>query len=133
MRFVAFIHKEPDSSYGVSFPDLPGCVSAGETADEAIAGAAEALAFHVAGMRADEEPIPSPRSLEQVLIDEDLAEDRAGASFALVPLIEDRGTPKRVNISLDPGLLQAIDEEAEARGMTRSAFLASAARRELLG
>lgn len=133
MRIVAVIHKEPDSSYGVSFPDLSGCVAAGETADEAIANAAEALAFHVAGMRADGEPIAAPRSLEQILADEHLAEDLTGASFALVPLIEDRGTPKRVNISLDPGLLEAIDEEAEARGMTRSAFLASAARRELLG
>jgi predicted RNase H-like HicB family nuclease len=44
--YVALIHKDPDSDYGVSFPDLPGCVSAGSTLDEAIALAHEALALH---------------------------------------------------------------------------------------
>lgn len=133
MRYVALIHKEPGSSYGISFPDLPGCISAGSTAHEAITNAAEALAFHVAGMRADGEPVPAPRSLEEILADPALAPDREGANFAHVPLIEDRGSPKRLNVSLDPGLLEAIDEAVHARGTTRSAFLASAPRRELLG
>ena len=45
----------------------------------------------------------------------------------MVPLILDRGRPVKANISLDAGLLEAIDDEAVRRGLTRSGFLASAA------
>lgn len=53
MRYIAFIHKEPDSVYGVSFPDMPGCVSAGATIDKAVRNAVEALSGHVRLMEAD--------------------------------------------------------------------------------
>ena len=58
--YIALIHKEPASDYGVSFPDFPGCVTAGATLDEARRGAVEALAFHIDGMVEDGEAIPSP-------------------------------------------------------------------------
>lgn len=132
MRYVAMVHKEEDTGYGVSFPDFPGCIAAGDTLTEALVDAANALAFHVAGMREDDEPIPIPRELDEIVADPELVEDREGAFLTLVPLIEDRGVSKRVNISLDPGLLEAIDEAAKDRGMTRSNFLASAARRVLV-
>jgi predicted RNase H-like HicB family nuclease len=132
MRYVVFIHKEAGSSYGVSFPDLPGLISAGDTADEALANAAEALAGHVAAMAADGEAAPGPRSLEAILADPALAEDREDATFAYVPLVRDRGSSVRVNISIDAGLLEAVDEAARSRGMTRSAFIASAVRGEIL-
>ncbi|MGB1367080.1 MAG: type II toxin-antitoxin system HicB family antitoxin [Candidatus Puniceispirillaceae bacterium] len=48
-----------------------------------------------------------------------------------MPVIIDKGRPRRINISLDAGLLEAIDQETNRRGMTRSAFLSSAARREI--
>lgn len=131
MRYVAFIHKEPGSSYGVSFPDFPGCISAGSTADEALHNAVEALAGHVAAMKADGDVVPAPRDLDAILADDDLVEDREEASFAFVPLILDRGSSVRVNVSMDAGLLEAIDAAAKARGMTRSAFIASAARNEI--
>ncbi|WP_328765878.1 type II toxin-antitoxin system HicB family antitoxin [Devosia aurantiaca] len=67
-----------------------------------------------------------------IVNDDALAEDLEGASFALVPLVRDLGSTTRINVSLDLGLLRAIDEEARSRGQTRSAFLASAARRELI-
>ncbi|WP_339831115.1 type II toxin-antitoxin system HicB family antitoxin [uncultured Parvibaculum sp.] len=133
MRYVAMVHKDEDTGYGVSFPDFPGCIAAGDTLTEALVDAANALAFHVTGMREDEEPIPTPRELDAIVADPELAEDREGAFLTLVPLIEDRGVSKRVNISLDPGLLEAIDEAAKDRGMTRSNFLASAARQVLAG
>ncbi|MDZ4380658.1 MAG: type II toxin-antitoxin system HicB family antitoxin [Parvibaculum sp.] len=131
MRYVAMVHKQEDTGYGVSFPDFPGCIAAGGTLGEALADAANALAFHVEGMRDDKEPIPAPRELDEIVADPALTEDREGAFLTLVPLIEDRGISKRVNISLDPGLLEAIDEAAKERGMTRSNFLASAARQAL--
>jgi predicted RNase H-like HicB family nuclease len=131
MRYVALIHKDKDSSYGVSFPDFPGCVSAGNSADEAISNAVEALAFHVEGLIADGDPVPPPRSIETIRKDKSLSDVLPDATFAYVPLIQDRGSARRINVSLDPGLIEAIDEAAKDRGMTRSAFLSTAARREL--
>jgi predicted RNase H-like HicB family nuclease len=132
MRYVAFVHKDPDSTYGISFPDFPGCISAGDTMDEVIANGTQALGFHVRGMETDGDVIPQPQSLEDVIGNPDYAEDMEGASFALVTLVRDLGSTTRVNVSLDLGLLKAIDDEARSRGQTRSAFLASAARRELI-
>ncbi len=133
MRFVAFIHTDETGGFGISFPDFPGCVSDGDTVDQALARGEAALAFHVAGLREDDLPLPRPRTADAVLADPDLAEWRAGAQLAHVALIVDRGSPRRVNISMDPGLLDAIDAEASRRGMTRSAFLSSAARAEIMG
>ena len=132
MRYVAFVHKEPDSIYGVSFPDFPGCISAGATLDEALAKASEALQGHVKMLEADNETVPPPRGVDAILADQELAEDRDGAILSAVHLIRDLGSTTRINLSLDLGLLKAIDEAARARKQTRSAFLASAARRELV-
>ena len=71
----ALVHKDEGTSYGVSFPDVPGCVSAGDTFEEAVANAAEALAGHFAPMQADGEAIPAPRSFEQLKRDPDFAAD----------------------------------------------------------
>ena len=133
MFYIAFIHSDTDPGYGISFPDFPGCVSAGDTIDEAIQSGAKALAFHIEGMIQDGEKIPEPRSLQDVQADPSLAEWREGAVICFVPAIFDKGSPRRVNISLDYGLLQAIDHAAKRRGMTRSAFLSSAARNEIEG
>lgn len=133
MRYVALIHKDPDTCYGASFPDFPGCIAAGDTIEETLRNAAEALAFHVAGLREDGDAIPAPRGMDEIRADKELAEETQDAFFALVPLIEDRSAAKRVNISIDPSLLEAIDEAAKDRGMTRSNFLASAARTLLTG
>jgi predicted RNase H-like HicB family nuclease len=131
MRYIAFIHKEIDSCYGVSFPDLPGCTSAGDTLDEAVANAVEALSGHVRMMDMDGDPVPLPRSLEEIVGDDKLDDERAGALLSAIALVKDRGSSTRINVSLDLGLLEAIDAEARSRRQTRSAFLASAARREL--
>ena len=66
-QFIALIHKDAGSDFGVSFPDLPGCVTAGATLDEARDMAAEALAFHLEGMAEDGDAIPEPSSLEVVM------------------------------------------------------------------
>lgn len=132
MRYIAFIHKEPDSCYGVSFPDFPGCTSAGDSLDEAVANGVEALSGHVRVMEADGDVIPKPRTLEEIVDDSSLREDREGALLSAVPLVRDRGSSTRINVSLDLGLLEAIDSAARRRKQTRSAFLASAARRDLL-
>lgn len=131
-RYVAFVHKDPDSSYGVSFPDFPGCIAAEDALDDALRSAVDALAFHVRGMEADGDPIPEPRTADAILADPDLADWREGAALAYVPLVRDLGSTTRINVSLDFGLLKAIDDEAKQRGQTRSAFIASAVRKELI-
>lgn len=132
MRFIAFVHKEPNSCYGVSFPDVPGCTSAGDTLDEALSNAVDALSGHIRLMEADMDAIPTPRTLEEICDDPEIRKDAEGAIISAVPLVRDRGSTTRINVSLDLGLLEAIDGLAKQRSQTRSAFLASAARRELL-
>ncbi len=104
-------------AYGVYFPDLPGCVSAGKTIGEALAGAEEALALHIAGMAEDGEDIPQPS--EAILLEGSIAVAMVAATMP--------GKKKRVNVMLDEGLLAAID----ASERNRSAFLERAARHEL--
>ena len=64
MRFPIVIHKDRDSDYGVTVPDLPGCFSAGTTTDEALTNAMEAIECHIEGLMIDGEPVPTPRSVE---------------------------------------------------------------------
>jgi len=66
-QYIALIHKDAGSDYGVSFPDLPGSVTAGVDLDDAMRMAEEALALHLAGMAEDGEPIPEPSSLETIM------------------------------------------------------------------
>jgi predicted RNase H-like HicB family nuclease len=82
--YVALIHKDTGTSYGVSFPDLPGCISAGDTMGEALHNAGEALAGHLALMKSDGDPIPTPRSAHTILADADLAEELEGAVMRVV-------------------------------------------------
>lgn len=89
MRYIAFIHKDPDSIYGVSFPDVPGCISAGDTIDEAVRNAVEALSGHIRLLEADGDPVPSPRDFDAIMNDPELAEDRDGAMTAAVPLMRE--------------------------------------------
>jgi predicted RNase H-like HicB family nuclease len=132
MYYSALVHKDPDSAFGVIFPDVPGCFSAGDTLEETMRNAGEALALHVSWLLRDGDPVPAPRTPDEILADPALAEDREGATLVLVPLIRDLGSTTRVNVSLDLGLLEALDSAARQRKQTRSAFIASAVRKELI-
>jgi len=125
--YIALIHKDADSDFGVSFPDLPGCVTAGATLDEARKLAAEALAFHLEGMAADGDTPPAPSSLDDVMADR---ENRDGVVVLVDPPAPSDKTV-RVNITLPSDVLTEIDRYAEANNMTRSAFLQRAAKREM--
>lgn len=122
-QYIALIHKDADSDYGVSFPDLPGCVTAGESLDEARAFAEEALALHLEGLAEDGEAIPEASSLETVMND---PANREGV--AILVRVDVKPKAVRVNITLPEDALREIDIYAEAHGFTRSGFLAQAAR-----
>ena len=127
----ALVHEE-GGVFGISFPDFPGCISAGKTEDEALRKGAEALAFHVAGMVEDGDPPPIVRNLAELRADEAFRDDASGAVVALVSFDLPRRAV-RLNISMDETLLDAVDRAASASGQSRSAFLAEAARRRLKG
>jgi predicted RNase H-like HicB family nuclease len=121
--YIALLRKDPDSDFGVDFPDFPGCITAGSTIDEAFAMAQEALAFHVLGMQEDGEPIPEPSPLETITGDP----DNAGAVPFLVNVATGRSRVLRVNVTLPEDLVREIDRVSK----NRSRFLADAARRAL--
>ena len=123
--YIALIRKEADSDYGVDFPDLPGCVTAGSTLDEAAAMAREALALHLEGLEAEGEAWPEPSSLEDIMA---LADSRDAAAI-LVPAPKAKGRAARINITVDENLLEEID--ASAGPGERSGFLSQAARAAL--
>jgi predicted RNase H-like HicB family nuclease len=71
MDYIAIIHKEPNSDFGVSFPDFPGCITAGRTLDEAKDMAVEALTGHIKVMHETSEPVPDPSTLDEVMTNPD--------------------------------------------------------------
>lgn len=121
-RYPAIIDRE-GRTFGIHFPDFPGCVSTGDSIEEAIDNGAEALAGHIALMAADGDPIPAPTALEYIERDPEL-------DFVLATLIEVvvPGPVKRINITLDESLIEEIDSVAK----NRSGFLADAARAALV-
>ncbi len=123
--YFAFLHPpEDNSSWGVTFPDLPGCVSEGDTFEEAVHAAREALSGHLASLRADGDPIPAPRTWSEISEDPEVM-----STGALAQLIAPRRVPGerlRINITIDKGLLRVADEAAEAAGLTRSGFIEKA-------
>jgi predicted RNase H-like HicB family nuclease len=124
MRYPVVIHKDPDSDYGVTVPDLPGCFSAGDTIDDALVQVVEAIECHIEGMMMDEEPIPPPRSVEYHQINPDYE----GGVWALVSvdLSKLSGKSKRVNITIPERILSLMDQYAARHGETRSGLIAQA-------
>ncbi|MDB5534415.1 MAG: DNA-binding protein [Hyphomicrobiales bacterium] len=116
-----------DDVWGVRVPDLPGVHGGGATAEAAIADAISAAREWAASVAAKGTPIPNPRPLAEVL-----AEVEADEAPVMIPLLLDKGRTVKANVTFDAGLLEAIDAEAKQRGLTRAAFLASAARDKII-
>jgi len=126
-HYIALIHKDADSDFGVSFPDLPGCVTAGSTLEEARVMAEEALALHIEGLIEDGEAVPAPSTLDTVMDD---PENRDGVVM-LVPAPSQPLPSVRFNVTMPKDTLEAIDRYAESHGYTRSGFLAVAAKKAI--
>ena len=122
--YIALIHKTSRSDYGVSFPDFPGCISAGKTIDEAKNMAKEALTGHIRTMVDYGEKIPPPSSLDAVIADPD---NTRVIAFLVVTIPDPKPKRVRVNITLPEKTLRKIDAMAKRRGMSRSSFLVHAA------
>jgi predicted RNase H-like HicB family nuclease len=122
MEYIAYLHKDRRSDFGVSFPDFPGCVTAGKTLDEARRLAPEALALHIKGMMEDGDPIPVPSTID------DLADDSAlKGAVAFLVKVDISEKAERFNITARKSQMKEIDRLAEREGMTRSAYMVSSA------
>ncbi len=120
IMFPALIHKEAKSDYGISFPDFPGCVSAGDTPEEALQQGEEVLQFHADGMIEDKEALPTPTAIEEI-------KKGNAVLVTLVPVLLP-GHKRRYNVTLDEDMVAEID----ARTRNRSQFLEQAARQALV-
>ena len=117
-------------AWGVRIPDLPGCYGGGASPEAAIADAMSAAREWIAHRETKGEAPPKARTLAQILKVEKIDADSNEAAV-IIPVVLDAGRTVRANLTFDAGLLAAIDAEARRRGLTRSAFLASAARERL--
>lgn len=80
-HYIALIHKEADSGYGVSFPDVPGVTATADTLDDALREASEALAFAFEDWQGK---LPTPRTLDALRSDSGFIEWSADAVVAAV-------------------------------------------------
>lgn len=121
MLFPVVVHKEPGSSYGVTIPDMPGCVTAGDTLEEALRSVQEAVETYLH----DETDIPAPSPIDRWAREPSFAD----GLFALVDVNLDfmMDETVRVNISAKRSALSRIDLAAKAAGEDRSEFLVRAA------
>ena len=123
-NYIAIVHKDPKSDFGVSFPDFPGCITAGGNIDEAKDMAQDALVLHIQGMLEDGEQLPAPSRLEEIMADPDFAD---AAAFLVVGVPDAKPRTIRVNITVPEMTLKQIDTAAKKCGMSRSSFLVHAA------
>ncbi len=125
MRYPVVVHKDAESDYGVTVPDIPGCFSAGETLDQALQEVVEAIECHLEGLLLDGEPAPVPRPLDF----HQSNPDYAGGVWAVVTIDLGNlsGKTRRVNVTLPERILALMDKYAVEHGETRSGLIAEAA------
>ena len=121
MLYPIYVHKDPESSFGVTFPDFPGCFSAADQWDQIPASAQEAIQAHFADGLAP----PKATPLDKLMLNTDYS----GGAWMMVDVDLNRLNTKtiRLNVSLPESLVYRIDGFAKTRHMSRSAFLAQAA------
>jgi len=128
VTYPVVIHKDDNSDYGVTVPDLPGCFSAGSTMDEALANAKEAIECHIKGLVMDNEQVPEPLTIDHhikntdykdgvwAIVDFDYGKIEASMKIKY----------KRINVTIPSHLLKQIDHYAENKHLSRSAFITQA-------
>ena len=123
--YIALLRKDPDSDFGVDFPDFPGCITAGSTLEETRLMAREALEAHMECMRELGQTIPSPSALDAIMADPENAE-----AIPFPVAVPDRdGAGVEFSVRLSEADLKKIDALARKRGKSRSALLIEAVRR----
>jgi predicted RNase H-like HicB family nuclease len=131
MTYYVALLAGDDEGFGFVVPDVPGFAVYAETTniEEAIATARRVLADHLAALLDHGSPLPNARSLKDLRADPEYREDFAEAdAVVMMPALVPSGRTKRVNVTIDENTLDLIDRSAADRNLTRSAFIAEAAR-----
>ncbi len=124
MKYSVVLHKDPQSDYSVTVPDLPGCFSAGSTIEEALTMVKEAIECHIEGMFLDGEFIPKLLPFEEHQASPKYSDDIWG--IVEIDISQLSSKSKRINIMLPEYLLDTVDNYARKHGETRSGLLAHA-------
>ncbi len=129
MRYPVVLHTDDGVRYGVTVPDLPGCFSAGDTLDEALESAREAIDLQLEGLTQEGGEVPVARSVAQHQSNPDLA----GGTWALVEVDASKydGRTEKINITIPRRVLNRVDEFAKSHGLSRSGFLVQAAEKAM--
>lgn len=121
MRYPVWIETgSEETAWGVIVPDLPGCFSAGDSLEEAMANAEEAVAAWIDAVLDAGGTIPAPSQ------GADLLKTKKGWALAFIdvdPALMD-DTIERVNITLPRRVLKRLDAKASAVGESRSSYIA---------
>ena len=120
-NYIALFEANENGGYSVVFPDFPGCISAGDSYEDAYIMAHEALSCHTDG-----EKLPKPRTLEQIKKNwPDWKEWELDGNFLVVPItLIPNSNMRRINVTIPEDILHIID----AKTNNRSAFFTSSAR-----
>ena len=121
--FVALVAPADGAGYRASFPDLPGCTAEGADLASLLINARQALLARLEVIEGAGEAWPAATPIERI---------EAPAGTMPIPIdvaVDD--PPIRVNVSLGERLVARLDAAAEARGMTRSGFIAQSVRASL--
>jgi predicted RNase H-like HicB family nuclease len=124
--YPAFFRRIPEGGFSIDFPDLQGCISAGDTVEEAMTMAREALSLHLYGLIEDMSAIPTPSDLLEII-------PEVGAFLTLV-----EGRPDMVRDSIKNKAVKKtltipywMNEEAERLHINFSQVLQEAVRERL--
>ncbi len=124
--FPALLHYTRDGRIGITFPDLPGCVSQAHSDGEAVAMATEALELHIYGMEQSETPVPNPSRLSKIPTEPD---QRTILVTAIMPLVREDMETKAVKKTLT--IPAWLNRAAEAAHVNFSALLQRSLREHL--
>jgi len=130
--FVAVIHKDEGSEYGVSFPDFPGCITAGKTLQEAKFLAEEALSLHIKVMLEDGDELPKASELDNLNLDEDDKDSIKAFLIVEHKYPAQKRIQKRINITLDERLVEKADILASKHHASRSGLIADLINKEIV-
>jgi predicted RNase H-like HicB family nuclease len=92
--YIGIVHKDPESAYGISFPDAPGCFSAADELDDLFATAEDSIAAWIEGMLNERLPIPQTRDLSEIRADPEWVESLATSVF-LIAVPRPRGVERQ--------------------------------------